>query len=154
VSAEHVQPDGQLELEVRPPEHPVPVGEDVPISIALANRDSVPLIVNRRLLIAPPSTPKPFREVTFEVQGPPGYVNRKVVQVNSGRPRPEDFAELPAGDTLYKDFELTRMHSMHLPGEYAVRATYTNTTEPEGFQPRPWIGTIMSGWTVVERPDR
>lgn len=84
------------------------MSEDVGISIVLANRGKVPMVVNRRLLIAPVATPKPFREVTFEVHGPPGYVNRNVAQVNSGRPRPEDFAELAPGATVEKSFDLTR----------------------------------------------
>ena len=58
--------------------------------------------------------------MTFEVHGPSGYVNRKVAQVNTGRPRPDEFAELAPNAAFDKSFELTRLHSMHVPGEYSV----------------------------------
>jgi hypothetical protein len=140
-----------LELQVRAPEVPIAVGEPVEVSVVVVNRDSATMFVNRRLLIAPPGTPKPFHEVTFEVQGMPGYVNRKVAQVNSGKPRPADFVELAAGASIEKPFELTRFHSLHLPGRYSVRATYANTVDLDDLPQRPWMGSITSDWSIVER---
>jgi hypothetical protein len=89
--------------------------------------------------------------VTFEVHGPSGYVNRKVAQVNTGRPRPEEFAELAPNAAFDKSFELTRLHSMHVPGEYSIRATYANIVEPDGLERRPWVGEITSDRSVVTR---
>lgn len=146
------EPQGErLELDVRLPQDSVPLDREVGLVVVLANRGASAAFVNRRLLVAPPGTPDPFHEVTFEVEGPPGYVNRKLAQVNSGRPRPEDFAELAPGDAVEKSFELTRLHSMHLPGKYSVRATYSNSVELEELERRPWIGTATSEWCVVER---
>jgi hypothetical protein len=151
IGTEPAPETGPLELQVRAPADPVPVGEPVEVAVVVVNRDSVPIFVNRRLLVAPPETPKPFREVTFEVREPPGYVNRKVVQVNSGRPRPADFVDLAPGASIEKPFELTRFHSMHVPGTYSVRATYANTVDLDDLEQRPWIGSITSGWSVVRR---
>jgi hypothetical protein len=138
-----------LALELRTPADPVPVGQDVTVTVALVNRGSEPVVVNRRLLLAPAATPPAFREMTFEVQGPPGYANRKLAHVNAGPPRAEHFAELAPGDSVEKSFELTRLHTLHEPGEYSIRATYSNDAEPEGGV--AWVGEVSSDWRVVRR---
>ena len=141
----------RLQLELRVPDGPVPLADDVVVEVVLANRGTTPVLVNGRMLMSPPHTPEPFREVTFEVNGPPGYVNRRLVQVNAGRPRPEQFVELAPGDDLAKAFELTSLDSMNLPGSYDVRATYANTVVDPALPRRPWVGRLSSEWGHVER---
>ena len=136
----------QLGLELRVPPEPITVGEDVGVTLVLSNRGDVPIRVNRRLLVGPPGGPASLREVTFEVRGPAGYANRKAVQVNAGRPRPSDFAELAPGEEVEKAYPLTRLESMHVPGMYSVRAVYRNVTGTD-----VWTGSLTSDWAAVER---
>ncbi|HEX2087222.1 MAG TPA: DUF4288 domain-containing protein [Solirubrobacteraceae bacterium] len=131
-----VAADDPLALELLVPEAPVPPGEDVVVTVALVNRGSEPVVVNRRLLATPEGTPEALRELTFEVRGPAGYVNRTRLHVNAGRAGSEHRVELAPGERVEKPVELTRLHSLHLPGEYAVRATY---------------GRTRSDWRVVRR---
>jgi hypothetical protein len=137
-----------LELELRVPSDPVPIGEDVTVTVALVNRDSVPVLVNRRLL---PAASSVVGEIHMEVTGPPGYVNRKVAQVNAGRPGLDDFAELAPGEAAERTFPLTRFHSLQIPGEYAVRATYSNRTVPDGLAGEPWTGELTSERATLRR---
>jgi hypothetical protein len=139
----------RLELELRVPDGPVPLGDEVVVEVVLANQGTTPVLVNGRMLMAPPDMPEPFREVTFEVNGPPGYVNRRLVHVNAGRPRPEQFVELAPGDHITKAFELTMLESMNLPGSYDVRATYANTVVDPALPQRPLVGRVSSEWGSV-----
>jgi hypothetical protein len=141
----------RLELELRVPGDPVPLGEEVTITVALVNRDSVPVLVNQRLLPAPEGGPKALSEINLEVQGPPGYVNRKAVHVNSGRARPEDFAELAPGQAVERSLPLTRFHSLQVAGEYGVRATYANVEAPDRFGGQAWTGELTSDWAAIRR---
>lgn len=141
----------RLQLKLRVPDRLVPLGHEVVVEVVLANRGTTPVLVNGRMLMAPPDMPEPFHEVTFEVNGPPGYVNRRLVHVNAGRPRPEQFVELAPGDHLAKALELTSLESMNLPGSYDVRATYANTVVEPALPQRPWVGRVSSTWGRVER---
>lgn len=128
-----------------------PLGARVRATVRLINTSDADVIVNGRLLVAPAHTPEAFRELTFEVRGPSGYRNSRLVQVNAGPPRPEDFVTLPPGEAIEREAELTELESLHLPGCYEVRATYTNQTGAERLIRRPWSGTITSEWERVER---
>jgi len=142
---------GRLELELQVPSRPVPIGDEVMLTVALINRDAVPILVNRRLLPTPRGGPRALGEIRVEVSGPAGYVNRKAAHVNAGRPRAEDFAELAPDAAVERSFPLTRFHSLHIPGEYSVRVSYANAATPEGLDGRPWTGEIESEWQAIER---
>jgi hypothetical protein len=141
----------QLQLKLHVPEGPVPLRDEVVVGVVLANRGTTTVVVNGRMLMAPPHMPEPFREVTFDVNGPPGYVNHRLGQVNAGRPHPEQFLELEPSEHLSKAFRLTSLHSMDLPGCYDVRATYANTVVNPALPRRPWVGRVSSAWGRVER---
>ena len=132
-----------LGLDLRVPDGPVPLANTVVVHLVLANRGDAPVLVNRRLVAE--------HEVTFEVDGPPGYVNRRLVQVNAGRPGREHFVDLEPGAEFVKASELTSLESMDLPGSYAVRATYTNSSDDPALPGRPWTGTLHSAWATLER---
>ena len=151
VHAEPAQSDGQLELRLTVPEDPVPVNDDVPITIALVNVGESAIVVNARMLIAPEGTPAALCELRLTVEGPAGYVNRNAMQINAGRPGTADFVELPGGDAIERSYELTLLHSMHAAGRYEVRVRYANGIDLADGQPRSWTGELTSNLGVVER---
>ncbi len=139
---------GALELRIAVPDE-VGLDEPVPVSAALRNAGDAPAIVNARLL--PGRRATYGRELWFEVEGPPGYVNTKRVQVNAGRPGPEHFRRLDPGEEVEKALDLAQYESLHLPGEYAVRAHYENQVQDERLGAAPWVGTIQSERATVRR---
>jgi hypothetical protein len=141
----------ELCLELRVPVEPVPLGEDVVVHVVLTNRGTELLLVNGRLLVGAPHAPEPFREVTFEVDGPRGYVNRTLRHVNAGTPASKHFVELWPGDDIVKSFTLTELEDMSVSGAYVVRATYANTVVDATLPRRPWTGRISSAWEPLER---
>lgn len=140
-----------LKLKLHVPDGPVPLDRDVVVKVVLANRSDAPMLVNGRLLAAPRYTPEPFREITFQVNGPSGYVNRKRTHINAGKPGPEHFIELASGDDIVKEFELTNLESLNVPGPYAVKATYGSIVIDPALPRQPWLGTVSSEWSTIER---
>jgi hypothetical protein len=144
---------GGLQLELRVPVERVPLDRDVVVEIALVNRGSEPLLVNGRLLVSESHAPAMLHEVTFEVVGPPDYVNGTLLQINAGKPAPKHFVELGPGEDIVKAFALTNVEDMSVPGSYAVRATYANVVDDPILPRRPWIGRLSSEWKRMERTD-
>jgi hypothetical protein len=126
----------------------------VEVTVAVENTGDEPLAINGRLLVNHPWAPPSERELSFDIDGPPDFVNLRRVHVNAGAAGPEDFVVLSPGGEIECRVELTEYSSMHLPGLYRVRATYEN----QAFGPlagmRAWTGVLQSDGIAVERVNR
>jgi hypothetical protein len=127
------------------------VTDPVSMTLTLTNRTAWPLVVNRRLLLNHPFAPERAREVFLEIDGPPSYRQAGGFRIRAGAPSPEHFVELAPGESVSKEYELTRYYSLSVPGRYSIRGTYANTS-PGPSPDRPaWIGTIVSNSIEIER---
>jgi hypothetical protein len=123
--------------------------EPIRLTITLANEGDSPVTANGRFLVNYPTAPEPVRDLYFEVSGPEGYANQRVFRVNAGFPRTTDLVTLEPGESHQKVVELTRYHSLHLPGTYEVTAHYQSAAPIAGQE--VWLGQLESEPLVLER---
>jgi hypothetical protein len=124
------------------------VSAPVEALVTLRNQDDQPVLVNRRMLFSTPRNLEREREVTFDIEGPPGYVNTRVVHVHARRPADEHFVLLQPGESVERMYNLAEYNSMHEPGFYVIRASYTNVHHPT--RGRAWTGSIESESVQLE----
>jgi hypothetical protein len=138
-----------LQLTVTGDKERYDLDEPIRLTVSLANNGPEALTINGRFLVNYPTAPEPMRDLYFEISGPDGYSNKRIFRVNAGYPGPNDLLELRPGATHQKVVELTRYHSLHLPGEYQVTAHYLSAAAVSGRT--VWLGQLTSEPLTLER---
>lgn len=127
------------------------IDEALLVEVILHNKGSEPTTINGRLLFNSVHAPDYAKEITIEIVGPPDYFSLIKFHVNAGPPQPEHFVELKPNEIIRKTFELTKYFSMHVPGEYRLVATYTNTSDLRVYGRKTWTGKLTSNTVTVKR---
>ena len=116
-------------------------GEPIPFQLALKNRSSQTLYVNKRMLV---NYPQMQHDVYFEITDENGKKAPIGMLVNAGKPTGEDFEELNPEASVSKQIDLARDFKMD-PGSYTVKGVYENSTTPPGIDvSKVWKGKIES----------
>lgn len=144
-AAAPLQPDSivTLELALLLDAKTYALGRPATGTLILKNSGDESLLVNARLAINNPYSPQPFREVYFLLTDPSGKSAAFGPKINIGRPRSEDFRDLPPGKTADLSFRLDRYYTLDQPGEYSVQAVYENHAAP-GDGRATWKGRLES----------
>jgi hypothetical protein len=116
-------------------------GEPVPCKLALTNRGSQTLYVNKRMLV---NYPQMQHDVYFEITDENGKKAPIGMLVNAGKPKDEDFEELEPDASVSKQIDLARDFKLD-PGSYTFKAVYENSTIPSRMDiSKVWKGKIES----------
>lgn len=115
-------------------------GQPVVARLSLTNPGPQSLLVNGRLLVNHPA-PSP-NEVTLRILNPAGHRLPFLWKVRAGEPLPRHFVELPAGQSLDRQIDLSECYGIREPGIYRIQAVYTNRTSPSGQ--KAWTGQLLS----------
>lgn len=138
-----------LELTVTSDKSHYAANEPILVTVNLHNSGTQTITVNGRLLLNHATAPEFARDLYFEITGPENYSNRNLFRVNAGAPRAEDLVELAPDGIHQRTIELTRFHSLHLPGQYTLVAHYLSASAVAGFD--VWQGSLQSNALVLER---
>lgn len=135
----------RLELEIVPVEGPA--STPTTLLARLSNDSGTPQVVNTRMLLNHPDAPG---EVSIEVTGPPGWLNRVDFDIRAGAAGPEFFRELADGECVVQDWDLDRYLDMDSPGDYRITVTYRqeSATAADG---RPMATGTVSATVTAHR---
>src|SRR5258705_8947441 len=92
--------------------------------LELDNFGPRPVVTCLRLLVNQCSSPVEVRDVCFEIEGPPGYVNTCLFSVRAGPAGIGDYGVLAPGRPHRAQRKLTQYESLDSPGEYVLTAKY------------------------------
>lgn len=123
----------------------------VTLDIALINRGTRPVAINRRLLVNNATSPPGHGELYLSAEGPPGYSNERQYLIRAGRPQDEHFGVLLPAERVAKSIFLTEFESVHLPGTYRLWATYRNTIRASVKGMPVFVGALSSEAIRLER---
>jgi hypothetical protein len=120
------------------------VGAPVEVTLRVENVSSDPLLVNSRLALHAAHAPAPFREISFEIEGPDGKARPFTSRVNRRHANESDLKELAPGASLEERYEISRYYDLGATGTYRLRAVYS-TSPISDVSGRPvWSGTARS----------
>jgi hypothetical protein len=117
-------------------------GRAVLIHVALHNRGSAPVTVNRRMLVNYPSAPQV--ELALDVESDGGTKHDFQAKIRVGDPSDDDFVSLAPGDRLVERVDLGDSYGVVAPGKYTVKARYGNKDK------RGWMGGVVADPIVVD----
>ncbi len=127
------------------------LGDTVSLDVVLRNAGNVTLPVNGRLLLNSERSPESCRELFLQILGPPGYFNLIKFNIRSGPPTREFFANFGPSEEIRKSYEITKINSLHLAGEYRIRFVYSNVHGYEVAGKKAWTGTLQSNEITILR---
>jgi hypothetical protein len=136
--------DQSLELQLCVSKESYAAGEPIEATVTLKNRSDAPLTINKRMGIDPCGMPEGYWELRFEIAYPPGSPDYPVRPVNRGMPDAEDFALLSPGEEMTWSYTVSEWYSVVFPGDYEVKAVYSNPVDGSAFGLSAWVGEIVS----------
>jgi hypothetical protein len=122
-------------------------GISTTVTARLINPTDQTIVVNRRLLLNHAGAPG---EIWLEVNGPPGYRNRRDYHIRVGDADAKFFVPLAPGHSVEHSWTLNDYQSLDEPGPYEVRLTYHNEAT-RGADGSPMIAGAVSGSARFER---
>src|SRR5258708_27201746 len=90
------------------------------IIVEITNVGSQPVATCLRMLVNTCSSPIEVRDLCFQIEGPPDYINSTVFSVRAGPAGLGDYGVLSPGRTHIRRFPLTRYESLDWPVEYLL----------------------------------
>ena len=132
---------GDLTLEISVAHASFQRGKKITVEATLHNKGDRPVTVNSRLAANGSGFPG---ELFFAIMGPSGKKVPFSSRVNIGTPSARDFDTLPPGESVTKKHILQDYYKLPRPGNYSVKATYTNKWPGEDGAQKAWLGTLHS----------
>ena len=122
------------------------LGEDIYVTFSIENRDTISLVVKKRLALNAEDTPESAREVFLNLTSPNGINLAFLGFIEVGYTTKESFALLEPGDIIYSAdrYLLNRYYDISLTGEYRIDGTYENYSGPEFGYRNVWTGKAKS----------
>lgn len=127
------------------------VGDDVEATVELANAGTEPVAVNARMALNNVHAPAPYRELTFEIEGPSGKKLPFQAKVRIGAAQPSDVRTLAPGEKLKRVEKLSQFYNLDTPGTYAVRAHYASAPVANAAGQPAWTELVSSDTVKLER---
>jgi hypothetical protein len=141
----------KLTLTLRVSTAPSAVGAALSAELTLANTGPEPVVVNGRLAENTPHAPDPYREVTFELEGPDGKPLSFGPKIRIGAPQPSDAREIAPGASIKHSYDLARLYDLKKPGNYRVRAFYASAPLIDARERPVWTEQVEAAWVTFTR---
>jgi hypothetical protein len=141
----------KLTLTLHVPTAPSSVGAALSVELTLSNGGREPLVVNGRLAENNPHAPGPYREVSFELEGPDGKPLSFGPKIRIGAPQPSDARELAPGASIQRNYDLARLYDLKKPGSYRVRAFYASAPLVDARERPVQTEQLESAWVTFTR---
>lgn len=127
------------------------LGAPVFVTVTIDNASAAPVTICGRLLVNRPTAIESIRDLSFSVEGPPGYQNSVGFAVKAGPCLARDLVTLPPGGRHARRVELSRYESLDLAGDYRLRATFHSARPTDVSRPDVWQGDVQSSAMTIRR---